>query len=136
MDRHLRSVTIMMEATSRHTECTHFNLNLSRKPALRYNSDPAKKLYLPRCSWTAASSVKQHKPSLSPNVKTAFQLISANFSAGISLTYSVGISLTYLERISLTSAGKPHSLNVGGEGMLRPQQLPPFLPTSPLATRA
>ena len=33
-----------------------------------------KKLHFLRCSWTAASLVKQHKPSSSPNVKTAFLL--------------------------------------------------------------
>ena len=36
----------------------------------------------------------------------------------------------------LTSSGKPHSLYVSGEGMLRPQQPPPFVRTSPLAARA
>ena len=41
-----------------------------------------------------------------------------------------------LTGISLTSAGKPHSLNVVGEGMVRPQQLPPSFRTSPLAARA
>ena len=30
MDRHLRSVAIMIEVTSRHTECTHFNLDYSQ----------------------------------------------------------------------------------------------------------
>ena len=28
MDRHLRLIAIMIEVTSRHTECTHFNLDL------------------------------------------------------------------------------------------------------------
>ena len=28
MDRHLRSIAIMIEVASRHTECTHFNLDL------------------------------------------------------------------------------------------------------------
>ena len=38
MDRHLHSLAIMIEVTSRHTECTHFNLDYSRMPpvALQY----------------------------------------------------------------------------------------------------
>ena len=40
-----------------------------------------------------------------------------------------------LAGISLTSAGKSHSFNFA-EGMLRPQQPPLFLRTSPLAARA
>ena len=34
-----------------------------------------------------------------------------------------------------TSTGKPHSLNVGGEGMSQPQQLPCSFRTCPLAAR-
>ena len=34
MDRHLRSVAIMIEVTSRHMECTHFNPDYSRMPAV------------------------------------------------------------------------------------------------------
>ena len=34
MDRHLRSVAIMIEVTSWHMKCTHFNLNYSRMPAI------------------------------------------------------------------------------------------------------
>ena len=33
MERHLRSAAIIMEMTSRHTECTHFNLYYSQIPA-------------------------------------------------------------------------------------------------------
>ena len=32
--RHLRSVDIMIEVTSRHMECTHFNLDYSQMPAV------------------------------------------------------------------------------------------------------
>ena len=32
-ERHLRSVAIMIEVTSRHMECTHFNLDYSQMPA-------------------------------------------------------------------------------------------------------
>ena len=78
-----------------------------------------KKLHLPRCGWTAASSAKQHKPSLSRRALT---------------TRSPSIEV--LAGISLTSAGKPYPLNVGGASMLQPQQLPSFLPTSPLAAHA
>ena len=34
MDRHLRSVAIVIEVTSRHMECTRFNLDYSRIPAV------------------------------------------------------------------------------------------------------
>ena len=34
MERHLRSVAIMIEVISRHMECTHFNLDYSRMPAV------------------------------------------------------------------------------------------------------
>ena len=34
MDRHLRSVYITIEMTSRHMECTHVNLDYSRMPAV------------------------------------------------------------------------------------------------------
>ena len=34
MDRHLRSVAIMIEVTSHHMECTHFNLDYSQMPAV------------------------------------------------------------------------------------------------------
>ena len=34
MDRHLRSVAIMTEVTSRHMECTHSNADYSRMPAV------------------------------------------------------------------------------------------------------
>ena len=34
MYRHLRSVAIMIEVTSRHMECTHVNLDYSRMPAV------------------------------------------------------------------------------------------------------
>ena len=34
MDRHLRSVVTMKEATSRHMQCTHFNFNYSQIPAV------------------------------------------------------------------------------------------------------
>ena len=33
-NRHLGSVAIMIEVTSRHTECTQFNLDYSRMPAV------------------------------------------------------------------------------------------------------
>ena len=78
-----------------------------------------KKPHLPRCSWTAASLVKQHKSSSSRRAQT-----------------SKPPSIEVLAGILLTSAGMPHSLNVGEEGMLRPQQLPCSLCTSPLAARA
>ena len=38
MDRHLRSVAIMIEVTSRHMECTHFNPNYSRMPVVALKS--------------------------------------------------------------------------------------------------
>ena len=137
-------------------ECTHCNLNYSLMPALalqliallyknyalcceclggelRSNFNykpqveirctrvvtPAKKLNLPLCGRTAASSVKQHKPSSSCRALT-----------------SRPPSIEVMTGISLTSAGKPHFLNVCGEGMLQPQQTPLFLPTFPLAARA
>ena len=34
MERHLRSVAIMIEVTSLHMECTHFNLDCSQMPAV------------------------------------------------------------------------------------------------------
>ena len=34
MERHLCSVAIMIEVTSRHTECTHYNSNNSQMPAV------------------------------------------------------------------------------------------------------
>ena len=34
MDRHLYLVTIMIEVTSRHMECTHFNPDNSQMPAV------------------------------------------------------------------------------------------------------
>ena len=34
MDRHLRSVAIMIEVTSRHMVCTHFNLDYSQMAAV------------------------------------------------------------------------------------------------------
>ena len=34
MDRHLRSLAIVIEVTSHHTECTHFNLDYSQMPAV------------------------------------------------------------------------------------------------------
>ena len=34
MDRHLLSVAIMIEVTSRRMECTHFNLDYSRMHAV------------------------------------------------------------------------------------------------------
>ena len=34
MDRHLRYVAIMIEVTSRHMECTHFNLDYRQMPAV------------------------------------------------------------------------------------------------------
>ena len=34
MDRYLRSVAIVIEVTSRHMECTHFNLDYSQMPAV------------------------------------------------------------------------------------------------------
>ena len=74
MDHHIHSVAVMIEVTSRHMECTYFNLDYSRKPAVAKMVTPTKKLHFLKCSWTAASSVKQHKPSLSPKVKNAFQL--------------------------------------------------------------
>ena len=39
-NRHLRSVAIMIEVISRHTECTHFNLDYSQCLPLRNNGDP------------------------------------------------------------------------------------------------
>ena len=34
MNHHLRPVAIMIEVTSRHMECTHFNLDYNRMPAI------------------------------------------------------------------------------------------------------
>ena len=34
MDRHLRSVAIMIDVTSRQMECAHFNSDYSRMPAV------------------------------------------------------------------------------------------------------
>ena len=34
IERHLRSVAIMIELTSRHTECTYFNSDYSQMPAV------------------------------------------------------------------------------------------------------
>ena len=34
MGRHLRLVAIMIEVTSRHKECTHFNSNYRRMPVV------------------------------------------------------------------------------------------------------
>ena len=39
MDRHLRLVAIMIEVTSRHAKCTHFNLDYSRMPAVARHYD-------------------------------------------------------------------------------------------------
>ena len=130
MDRHRRSIAIMIEVTNRHLECTHFNLDYSRMPVIqvkmvtptltRYNGHPDMiKLHLLQCNRTATSSIKQLKPSSSRRAQT-------------SRTPSIEV----LVGIALTSAGKRHSLNVAWEGMLRPQQLPPFLRTYPLAARA
>ena len=77
MDRHLRSVAIMIEVTSRHMECTYFNSNYNRMPAVSLQWWPREE---------ATSSPMQLDGSvfsqaaqaivewLSPNVKTAFQL--------------------------------------------------------------
>ena len=64
----------------------------------RHNGDPTKKLHLHRCSWTAASSVQQHKPSWSrraSNVKTTFQLMSWRESH---LLRTAGLTLSTLAR--------------------------------------
>ena len=34
IDHHLRSITVMIEGTSRHLKCTHFNLDYSRMSAV------------------------------------------------------------------------------------------------------
>ena len=47
MDRHLRSVVIMIEVTSCYSECTHFTWTTVRCLPLPYNGDLAKKLHLP-----------------------------------------------------------------------------------------
>ena len=64
MDCHLRSVAIMIEVTSRHTECTNFNFDYSWMPAVALRCDErdeatsslrtpdVTKLHLPRCNWT------------------------------------------------------------------------------------
>ena len=40
MERHLHTVAIMIEVTSRHTECTHFNYSLMPAVSLRcYEAD-------------------------------------------------------------------------------------------------
>ena len=119
MECHLHSVAIMTEMTSRHMECTHFNLDYSQISAVARQWSPSEEASSSPCSWTAASLVKQHKSSSSRRAQT-----------------SKPPSIEVLAGILLTSAGKPHSLNVGGEGMLRPQQLPCSLCTSPLAARA
>ena len=38
MDRHLRSIAIMIEVTSRHVEYTHFDLDCSRMTAVAQQS--------------------------------------------------------------------------------------------------
>ena len=40
MDRHLRSVAIMIEVTSRHMECTHLNSNYSGMLAVALHYQP------------------------------------------------------------------------------------------------
>ena len=79
MDRHLRSLAIMIEVTSRHTKCTHFNLDYSRMLPLRYNNDSDKEatfsqMKLDSIVFSQAAQAIVDSPS--PNVKTAFQLIS------------------------------------------------------------
>ena len=71
-DGHLCSVAIVREVTSRHKKCTHFNLDY-RQMSCRSTTmvTPTKKLHLARCSWTAASSVKQPKPSTSRRALTS-----------------------------------------------------------------
>ena len=75
MHRHLHSVDIMIEVTSRHTKFTHFILEFSQMPAVaRQWVTPTKKLhllYIYICSCTAVSSVKQHKPSSSCRALTS-----------------------------------------------------------------
>ena len=82
MDRHRRSIAIMIEVTNRHLECTHFNLDYSRMPVIqvkmvtptltRYNGHPDMiKLHLLQCNRTAASSIKQHKLSSSRRAQTS-----------------------------------------------------------------
>ena len=65
MERHLRSKAIMIEVTNCDMKCSDLTSITVGCMPLRYNGDPGKKLHLPRCSWTAASSVKQQEPSSS-----------------------------------------------------------------------
>ena len=46
MDRHLRSVAIMIEVTSRHMECTHFNSDYCRMPAVAQQWQPRQGSYI------------------------------------------------------------------------------------------
>ena len=85
MDHHLRSVAIMIEVTSHHTEYIHCNLDYSRMPAASRQWWPCEETTSPRCSWTAASSVKQHKPSSSRRTLTSRP--PSNWCLGGNLTY-------------------------------------------------
>ena len=75
--------TLMIEVTSRHMECTLLTPDYSQMPVVALQWSTAKELHLSRCSWTAAPSIKQQKPSLSRRAQTSrtpfHQCLDGNF---------------------------------------------------------
>ena len=77
MDRHLRSVAIMIEVTNRHMECTHFNLDYSQMSAIAQQLKPREEatsspMKLDGSVFSQAAQTIVESPSF--NVKTVFQL--------------------------------------------------------------
>ena len=112
-------VAIMIEVTSRRMECTLLTSNYSQMPATALQWWPRQRsyispdvvgrqqLHLPRCSWTAAPSIKQQKPSLSCRPQTS--RLPSKWSLDRNL-----IHFSWQAHLSLID---------GGEGMLQPLQL-------------
>ena len=109
----------MIEVTSCRMECTLLTSIYSQMPAVALQWWPRQRsyispdvvgrqqLHLPRCSWTAAPSIKQQKPSLSRRAQTS----------RATSKWSLDGNLIHFDR-------QAHlSLLDGGEGMLQPLQL-------------
>ena len=130
-------VAIMVEVTSRRMECTLLTSNYSRCTTM---VTPTKKLHLPRCSWTAALSIKPglqpgacrcatmvtpQRSYISPDVAGRQRLQSSNRSHRCRRAQtSRPPSQWSLEGNLIHFGWQAHlSLIDGGEGMLQPLQL-------------